>query len=172
MNLPRVAIYALWLAKGYFTVNQMEIGIELAEKIAIFWKISIILDYWWFSQPIFQSRLRVEDWFNLSAFFTRGAPDKKKKGKFPRLAKAFLLRVAESNRNWNFYRVHFFVPSMHEVPFAATPPRELQWEPCLEKSDDANNRVQTYLSKVGVKITTRFVRTCGILTHRKALPTA
>ena len=43
------------------------------------------------------------------------------KDKFPRLAKAFLIRVAESNRNLNLYIF------LCEVPSAATPPRALQF---------------------------------------------
>ena len=62
-------------------------------------------------------------WFELSIEGPR-KKKKRKKRKFPRLAKAFLLRVAESNRNFYIF--------LHEVPPAATPPRELQWEPRRE----------------------------------------
>ena len=65
-------------------------------------------------------QLLVDSLENISNFLIEGPGKKrkKKKEKFPRLAKAFLLRVAESNRNFYIF--------LHEVPPAATPPRELQ----------------------------------------------
>ena len=60
----------------------------------------------------------------LASNFSIKGPGKKKnrhthKEKFPRLAKAFLYRVAERNRN-------FYIFLSREVPSAATPPRALK----------------------------------------------
>ena len=55
----------------------------------------------------------------IGSIFVIEGPGKKKKHKFPRLVKAFLIRVAES------YRI-FYIFLSREVPSAATPPRALQ----------------------------------------------
>ena len=62
---------------------------------------------------------------------------KKKKKKFPRLAKAFFIRVAESNRN-SYYGVHFVVPWSSDAT-ASTTVRTSPW-----RQDDSINCVQTY----------------------------
>ena len=76
-----------------------------------------------------------------AVFQWRDLGKQKKEDNFPRLAKAFLIRVAESNRN-------FYIVS-REVPSAATPPRALRWEPRRE-----NRMTRTIVSRVieGVKI--------------------
>ena len=64
------------------------------------------------------------------SIFLLEAPGRKRKKKnenFPRLAKAFLIRVAESYR-------FFYIFFPREVPSAAAPPRALQSESLAVKT--------------------------------------
>ena len=97
--------------------------------------------------------------------FSIEGPEKKrkKKNKLPRLAKAFFIRVAESNRNFYIFLSHAYMKCplqrRHHESYSESLAVKIGW---FEQSCPD-------LSKVSKS--TRFVRTCGIFTHRKVLPT-
>ena len=95
----------------------------------------------------------------LRQFIYRGAWGKEK---FPRLAKTLLLRVAESNRNFYIFLSQACI---------RCPLQRRHHESCSESlAVKIGGFEQSCPELSKVFKSTRFVRTCGIFTHRKAPP--
>ena len=103
--------------------------------------------------------IRRQPFFPRQHFFNRQAWGKKKRELFPTACKGIF--VTGSLKGSKI--LHFFVPSMHEMPSVATPPRELQGEPCLE-----NKMIRTSVSRAieRVKINSMRSNMWDIYSHK------